>query len=113
MSYKEAKEKIGLDQPTYSKSVKLTDTDGKFSNKITYEHYNMRRKKKHKKIQNTDRYNTKNNKKHHKGNKVSKHTFFLSHKNAIFTRVKRVFNKVIDLCVKRGKRLKLPRKKRE
>ena len=113
MTYKQAKEKIGLDQPTYSKSVKLTDTDGKFSNKITYEHYNMRRKKKHKKIQNTDRYNTKNNKKHHKGNKVSKHTFFLSHKNAIFTRVKRVFNKVIDLCVKRGKRLKLPHKKRE
>ena len=64
-----------MDQPTYSKSVKLTDTDGKFSNKITYEHYNMR-KKKHRKIQNTDRYNTKNNKKHHKGNKVYNHTFF-------------------------------------
>lgn len=113
MSYKQAKEKIGLDQPTYSKSIKLTDTDGKFSNKITYEHYNMRRNKKHKKIQNTDKYNTKNNKKHHKSNKISKYNFFLSHKKAIFTQIKRVFNKIIYLCVKYGKRLKLPHKKRE
>ena len=45
MSYKEAKEKIGFREPTYSKSIQLIDTDGQFTNKIIYEHYNTRRSK--------------------------------------------------------------------
>lgn len=112
MSYKEAKEKIGMDQPTYSKSVQITDSNGQFSNKITYEHYNTRRRKKHKKIQNTSKYDATKNKKYHNGDKVSKNTFFLSHKR-IITQIKQISSKIYRLCVKIGKCLKLLYKKRE
>ena len=110
--FKEAKEKIGMDQPTYSKSVQITDSNGQFSNKITYEHYNTRRRKKHKKIQNTSKYDATKNKKYHNGDKVSKNTFFLSHKR-IITQIKQMFSKIYRLCMKIGKCLKLLYKKRE
>lgn len=44
-SYHVAKEKAGLFEPTYSKSIKLTDTDNSFTNKIIYEYYNTKRQK--------------------------------------------------------------------
>ena len=37
------KEKAGLCEPTYSKSIKLTDINNNFSNKIIYEYYNTKR----------------------------------------------------------------------
>lgn len=42
--YSVIKEKVGLTEPTYSKSIKLTDNN--FSNKIIYEYYNTKRTKK-------------------------------------------------------------------
>lgn len=44
MSYKEAKEKIGLGQPTYSKTFKYENTDNHFTNTIIYEYYNTDKK---------------------------------------------------------------------
>lgn len=43
-SYHVAKEKAGLQLPTYSKGIKLSDTDTSFSNIIIYEYYNTKRK---------------------------------------------------------------------
>ena len=43
MQYSVAKEKIGLNKPTFSKTIKLTDLDNSYTNKITYEHYNTKR----------------------------------------------------------------------
>lgn len=43
-SYHVAKEKAGLQLPTYSKGIKLSDTDDSFSNIIIYEYYNTKRK---------------------------------------------------------------------
>lgn len=43
-SYHVAKEKAGLQLPTYSKGIKLSDTDNSFSNIIIYEYYNTKRK---------------------------------------------------------------------
>lgn len=43
-SYHVAKEKAGLRLPTYTKGIKLTDTDNSFSNIIIYEYYNTKRK---------------------------------------------------------------------
>ena len=45
MTYKQAKEKVGLAQPTYTSSLILTDTDSDFSNVIVYESYNIKRNK--------------------------------------------------------------------
>lgn len=42
-SYHVAKEKAGLRLPTYSKGIKLSDTDNSFSNIIIYEYYNTKR----------------------------------------------------------------------
>ncbi len=44
LTYKEAKEKIGLSEPTYSRLIQI-DIDGQFSKKIIYEDYNIKRKK--------------------------------------------------------------------
>lgn len=44
--YSFIKEKAGLTEPTYSKALKLSDTDNNFSNKIIYEYYNTKRKSK-------------------------------------------------------------------
>lgn len=44
MQYSVAKEKAGLTHPTYSKSIKLTSYDNLYSNQITYEYYNTKRK---------------------------------------------------------------------
>ena len=41
--YHEIKEKAGLGNPTYSKSILLTDDEKNFSSKITYEYYNTKR----------------------------------------------------------------------
>ena len=43
-SYHMAKEKVGLQLPTYSKAIQLTDIEENFSNKIIYEYYNTKRK---------------------------------------------------------------------
>lgn len=43
-SYHVAKEKAGLQLPTYSKGIKLSDTDDSFANIIIYEYYNTKRK---------------------------------------------------------------------
>lgn len=43
-SYHMAKEKAGLQLPTYSKAIQLTDIEKNFSNKIIYEYYNTKRK---------------------------------------------------------------------
>lgn len=43
-SYHVAKEKAGLQLPTYSKGIKLSDTDNSFENIIIYEYYNTKRK---------------------------------------------------------------------
>lgn len=43
-SYHVAKEKAGLQLPTYSKGIKLSDTDNSFNNIIIYEYYNTKRK---------------------------------------------------------------------
>lgn len=43
-SYHIAKEKAGLQLPTYSKGIKVSDTDNSFSNIIIYEYYNTKRK---------------------------------------------------------------------
>lgn len=43
-SYHVAKEKAGLQLPTYSKGIKLSDTDNSFTNQIIYEYYNTKRK---------------------------------------------------------------------
>lgn len=43
-SYHVAKEKAGLRLPTYSKGIKLSDTDNSFFNIIIYEYYNTKRK---------------------------------------------------------------------
>lgn len=43
-SYHVAKEKAGLHLPTYSKGIKLSDTDNSFENIIIYEYYNTKRK---------------------------------------------------------------------
>lgn len=85
LTYKEAKEKIGLTEPTYSKSILLTDIDGQFNSKIIYEHYNTKRKKYSKKTNkvNKDIKGTTNNR---------KSSIFLSLKLSIFTRFKPLFN---------------------
>lgn len=44
MQYSVAKEKVGLTTPTYSKSIKLTSLDNLYTNQITYEYYNTKRK---------------------------------------------------------------------
>ena len=44
MSYEDAKEKIGLHSPTFSKAISLKDTEKKFENCIIYEYYNTKRK---------------------------------------------------------------------
>lgn len=43
-SYHMAKEKVGLQLPTYSKAIQLIDIEKNFSNKIIYEYYNTKRK---------------------------------------------------------------------
>lgn len=43
-SYHVAKEKAGLQLPTYSKGIKLSDTENSFSNILIYEYYNTKRK---------------------------------------------------------------------
>lgn len=43
-SYHVAKEKAGLRLPTYSKGIRISDTDNSFSNIIIYEYYNTKRK---------------------------------------------------------------------
>lgn len=42
-SYHVAKEKAGLQLPTYSKGISISSTDNSFSNKIIYEYYNTKR----------------------------------------------------------------------
>ena len=44
LSYHVAKEKIGCTKPTYTKGIKISDTDNSFTNKIIYEYYNTKRK---------------------------------------------------------------------
>jgi hypothetical protein len=41
--YSVIKEKAGLRLPTYSKGIKLTDTDNNYNNSIVYEYYNTKR----------------------------------------------------------------------
>lgn len=41
--YSVIKEKAGLTLPTYSKGIKLTDTDNTYNNSIVYEYYNTKR----------------------------------------------------------------------
>ena len=41
--YSVIKEKAGLTKPTYSKGIKLTDTDSIYNNTIVYEYYNTKR----------------------------------------------------------------------
>lgn len=43
-SYQVIKEKAGLRLPTYSKAIRLSDTENNFTNKIIYEYYNTKRK---------------------------------------------------------------------
>jgi hypothetical protein len=43
-SYHVAKEKAGLRLPTYTKGIKISDTDNSFDNIIIYEYYNTKRK---------------------------------------------------------------------
>lgn len=45
MKYKEIKEKIGSREADFSKTIDISDADGKRLNTITYENYNMKRKK--------------------------------------------------------------------
>lgn len=42
-SYHVAKEKAGLRLPTYSKGIKISDTDNSFNNTVIYEYYNIKR----------------------------------------------------------------------
>lgn len=106
LTYKEAKEKIGLTEPTYSKSIQLTDIDGQFNSKIIYEHYNTKRKKYSKKTDELDKdikcTTNKNNS-----------SIFLSSKFGVFTRFKQLFYYLTSIYMKILKRLKLIRKKRE
>lgn len=44
MQYSVAKEKVGLGNPTYAKTIKLTDNSNNFTNVISYEYYNTKRK---------------------------------------------------------------------
>lgn len=43
-SYHVAKEKAGLRLPTYTKGIKISDTENSFDNIIIYEYYNIKRK---------------------------------------------------------------------
>ena len=43
LSYHVAKEKIGCTKPTYTKGIKISDTDNSFNNTIIYEYYNTKR----------------------------------------------------------------------
>lgn len=43
-SYHVAKEKAGLQLPTYSKGIKISDTENSFDSVIIYEYYNTKRK---------------------------------------------------------------------
>lgn len=43
-SYHVAKEKVGLRLPTYTKGIKISDTENSFDNIIIYEYYNTSRK---------------------------------------------------------------------
>lgn len=43
LSYQVAKEKIGCIKPTYTKGIKISDTDNSFNNIIIYEYYNTKR----------------------------------------------------------------------
>ena len=106
LTYKEAKEKIGLAEPTYSKSIQLTDIDGQFNSKIIYEHYNTKRKRCSKK---TNKINK--DIKHTTNNKIS--SIFLSAKLCIFMRFKTLFNHLTLIYMKIKERLNLPHKKRE
>lgn len=44
LSYHVAKEKAGLRLPTYSKGIRISDTEKNFDNMIIYEYYNTKRK---------------------------------------------------------------------
>ena len=106
LTYKEAKEKIGLAEPTYSKSIQLTDIDGQFNSKIIYEHYNTKRKRCSKK---TDKVNK--NIKYTTNNKIC--SIFLSLKLCIFTRFKPLFNHLTSIYMKIKRKLKITRRNRE
>lgn len=106
MTYKEAKEKIGLAEPTYSKSIQLTDIDGQFNSKIIYEHYNIKRKKYSKKT-NIEGSDTNNN------SHLTKHGFFLSFKSCILTCYNQFNCELISIYMRIKKYLKLMRKKRK
>lgn len=106
LTYKEAKEKIGLAEPTYSKSIQLTDIDGQFNSKIIYEHYNTKRKrysKKTAKVNKDIKYTT--------NNKIC--SIFLSLKLCIFTQFKPLFNHLTTIYMKIKEKLKIIRRKRE
>ena len=106
LTYKEAKEKIGLAEPTYSKSIQLTDIDGQFNSKIIYEHYNTKRKRCSKKT-----YKVNRNIKYTTNNKIC--SIFLSLKLCVFTRFKPLFNHFTSIYMKIKEKLKIMRKKRE
>ena len=106
LTYKEAKEKIGLAEPTYSKSIQLTDIDRQFNSKIIYEHYNTKRKRCLKKTNEVNK-----NIKYTTNNKIC--SIFLSLKLCIFTRFKPLFNHLTSIYMKIKEKLKITRRKRE
>lgn len=106
MTYKEAKEKIGLAEPTYSKSIQLTDIDRQFNSKIIYEHYNIRRIRKPKKTKKIDE-------KINNITKLNDSSIFLSLKFFIFTRFKTLMLKLTRIYTIIIKHLKFTHKKRE
>lgn len=106
MTYKEAKEKIGLAEPTYSKSIQLTDIDRQFNSKIIYEHYNIRRIRKPKKT----------GKMHEQINYITKlnnSSIFLSLKLAFLSHLNTLMYKLTQIYTLIVKHLKLTHKKRE
>lgn len=106
MTYEQAKEKIGLDEPTYSKSIKLSETNGQFNSKIVYEHYNIKRKKK---LKNSVNIKSSSDNR----NKISDNIFFLSLKNCIKCAFNSISNKINKLCARNKKRLNNTGEKRE
>ncbi len=48
MTYRNAREKIGQNEPIYVRGIKFIDTDTEFTNKIIYEYYNKERDSKSK-----------------------------------------------------------------
>lgn len=104
LTYKEAKEKIGLAEPTYSQST-LIDIDGQFQNKIIYEDYNIKRikcSKKTNKIDNGIKHTT----------NINLCSIFLSVKLSIFMRFKPLFIYLTQIYMRLKKLLKYTRKKR-